>query len=701
MRRIAIVVVAAFSAATTLETQSVTVAAGTTFAGPTFVGNSFASAGHGLENAVQELAVSPDGWLMQGAAWAEDQHPSRLFDPSTGALLGPPNGSNHNGIYGVAADNTYVYYATGDGWLLRGAQSFWRDPANVDAYDPGTLGGGATLKVDSGGNQLMGMTECGGQLFVTDSNGPIGTSGQVSPNTSSIKAIPISLSGVTTSWVVARARTLACDRQGNIWVLQQSVSGGASADVERFTPTGTLLTSFAVPTDTGGIAADPSSDRILVADNGQDQNFKWFNYAGTQTGQLGVTGGYLQGSDPGRIGALRFVGPRAAAINADGSIYTAESCNPGVGQVAWNDTGPSEIITKYNANGTIAWQDHGIIWAGTGQPSSDGTKFYSGDFEFTRDGSGKYQPTAFTVDPWANPTDPRKINDYSEAVYEREMDGHVYEFMNLPNNIVPGQPGLVFEQQPNSEIMKLVVKFDDNTTITTNGTVANVSSNPALVSNTGVSDFWMTDTGDMWTTAGTQVWRYRVQGFAGDGTPQYTFAAVDPYPKPAALSQGVQRIEIIGTTAYLFGFSGSDPNPGGDWGGWLSSGRHLVKYNSLPTGGGWPAPAWEHDFSYGSGSSGTGSTSPATTGFPTGFAADGAYVGVAWLHDPNTNQGEILTLNDSDGTLAHTYSTPVPAYGRVGLLDMMQSITAGNGWIWAEDDWAAKVYGICPSGSCT
>jgi hypothetical protein len=274
--------------------------------------------------------------------------------------------------------------------------------------------------------------------------------------------------------------------------------------------------------------------------------------------------------------------------------------------------------------------------------------------------------------------------------------------VNDPTNVVPGAPGLIFEQQPSSEIFKLVVKFDDNSTITTNGTVANVSSNPALIGNGGVNDYWMTSTGDVWTTGSGQVWRYRIQGFAGDGTPLYTFAAVDPYSFPSQLSQRVQRLEVIGTHAYLFGFSGSDPSSGGDWGGWLSSGRHLVKFNSLPTGGGWPSPAWTHDFSYGTGSSDTGPTSPATTGFPTGFASDGAYVGVAWLHAPSTSEGEIFTLNDSDGTLANTYAPPVvPPYGRIGWFDMPESMTARNGWLWAEDDWAAKVVGICPSGSCT
>ena len=84
----------------------------------------------------------------------------------------------------------------------------------------------------------------------------------------------------------------------------------------------------------------------------KDQDFKWFNYSGTQTGQVGVTGGYLQGSDPGLIGPDRFVGPRSVAIDGSGNIYTAENCLPGVAQSVWQTPGPCAIITEYQSNGT-------------------------------------------------------------------------------------------------------------------------------------------------------------------------------------------------------------------------------------------------------------------------------------------------------------------------------------------------------------
>jgi hypothetical protein len=241
------------------------------------------------------------------------------------------------------------------------------------------------------------------------------------------------------------------------------------------------------------------------------------------------------------------------------------------------------------------------------------------------------------------------------------------------------------------------VSFNNNQSITTNGNQANAPQPPFDNRETS-NDYWMDDSGNVWTVGSwSEVWEYVLQGFASDGTPPYDWNHVNIWPWPSQISQSARRIEVIGNDVYISGFSSTDPDPTNDSDGWKSSGRHLLKFTSLPTANGWPAPAWEYNFSSGTGLSGTGSAED--TGYPTGFAADGPYVGIAWFHDPNTGQGEILTLNDSNGTPAQTFSPPFP--GGVGDLDMEDSITARNGWIWAEDDWNSKIYAVCPSGSCT
>ncbi len=673
---------------------------------PTFLGNSFPGTNDdSVPHSVMALAVSPDGYAIMGSYWVEENHDARLFDPNTGAVLGPYTQTrNHLGIYGVAADSTYIYYVTGDGQLWRSARSIWNDPANNTRTDNGSTTGIRPLIVDPGGNRLMGLAECDNELFVADPDGPLGSNGQVSPDSTRIKVVPLSLSRVTASWSVPRARAIACDKEGDIWVLQQGVSGGPRPDVERFTPRGTLLSSFSFAPGIypEGLAADPNKDRLLVPDNGPDQNFKWFDYSGTQTGQIGVTGGYMAGPHPGLIGPNRFVGPRAAAIDPNGNVFTAESANPGVGQQGWASLGPAAIFTKFSPSGSVVWRDYGLDWGTVGQPTRDGSRFFDNDFEYARDSGGNYQPYAYTYD-FTDRTDPR-VNGVKAVngttVYERDLDGHRYLFTedNPTTNTA-----YVYEQQPGSEIFKPVVHFKNNTDIITNGNDVNVSTNPLLIDHNGVNDWWMTDGGDVWTVGGSQVWVYRLQGFAADGTPQYDFHHISTYPLPPQLTQSTRRIEVYGNNVYVSGFSNSDPNPSHDWDGWKSSGRHILKFTSLPTSSGWPAPAWEHDWSYGVGGAGSSgfTAAPFSSGYPISWASDGAYVGVAWSRDPKTNSGEIFTLNNSNGTLARTYSPPVSGWGHLGWLDMARSITARNGWIWAEDDGQIKIYGLCPTGRCT
>ncbi len=248
--------------------------------------------------------------------------------------------------------------------------------------------------MDAAGNPLLGETLCGGNLFVTDSNGALAGVG-LSPSTTEIKEVPTSLSGVTKTWSAPGASVLTCDREGDIWALVENPADTADG-LERFTDTGSLLTSFTLPASViaQGVAASPSRDELLVPDNGVDQDYKWFNYSGTRTGQVGVTGGYLQGSDPGLIGPDRFVGPRSVAIDGSGNIYTAENCFPGVAQsVTGITSGPCAIITEYQSNGTtVVWRDvNANTFGGNGEPSNDGSRFYDRDFEFTWNRSS-YQP---------------------------------------------------------------------------------------------------------------------------------------------------------------------------------------------------------------------------------------------------------------------------------------------------------------------
>jgi hypothetical protein len=667
---------------------------------PTFLGNSFSSGvAGGVPSSAMELAVSSDGVAVSGSIWEEYDHDARLFDGASGRVLGPftptrPSG----GINGVAIDRRYVY-AVSSRTVYRFGRSRWMSSGDSGAFDDGSQTGARPLTVDTGG-QLMGLAECDRELFVSAAGAGGGPAdhGQVSPRSARVEVIPTSLTGVTASWRVPRARTIACDRQGDVWVLQQGVRHGPRPSVERFAADGRLITSFRLPGYPTGLAADPTSNSIVIADNGADQDFKRLSYRGELIGTIGVKGGYLAGRDPGVVSAGRFVGPRAVAIDGSGDIYTAESGLPGVGQRIWTDMGSMAIITKFKPGGrSVVWRDYSLDFAGVGEPSGDGTRFYDRRWEYRRDGAGRYRPYAYTVDPFRNPSDDRvgHPGDW-EGAATRVVDLHGRRYLTMTDT-----PGGDFELYVmRGDIARPVVSFDDNARISTDGRTSRALSNPRLPPDDGDEGYWMDSRGDVWSAGGQdgsrdRIWRYRLQGFTADGAPRYDFRHVDRYRVPAQLSRSVRRIEVYGNSVYLSGFSLSDPDPDRDWDGWKSLGRHLLKFDALPTRSGWPRPAWERDLSYGSGSG--------QMPYPTSFAADpsAGFVAVGWLFGAGTNQGRIDLLSDGDGSTKRILSPPVPSLGRVGWLDLEQSLEAGSGWVWAEDDWQSKIYGICPSGRCS
>ena len=253
------------------------------------------------------------------------------------------------------------------------------------------------------------------------------------------------------------------------------------------------------------------------------------------------------------------------------------------------------------------------------------------------------------------------------ATYTWAADGHQYvgTEMQSPNVYI------IYIQQPSSEILKPVYTF----------------SQPA-------QDIFHDATGNIWEVAHgpTNVLKYPLTGYAADGTPQ--FGSAVNYGIPGQLKD-VRRIDVEGSSIYLSGFSPTDRDNNGDWGNWISMGRTLVRYSSLPTGSGWPSPTWQDNNIY-------TSACTAECSSPWGFAVNGSsFVGLTWLFDPTTHkQGELEVLNASNGSLMEVLSPPL-AGARMGYFDNEFSVEAANGWFWLEDDFYTRIVGLCLSGACT
>jgi hypothetical protein len=213
----------------------------------------------------------------------------------------------------------------------------------------------------------------------------------------------------------------------------------------------------------------------------------------------------------------------------------------------------------------------------------------------------------------------------------------------------------------------------------------------------------MDDAGNVWAVGrpgDNHIYRFRLQGFQANGTPNYDFAHMDTYPYPPAISgvpwKEVHQIYVNGNSVYVSGWVSSGGAAPFDWPTTCFDfnkvmGRWLVKFtNSLPTGNGWGTVAWSQSLAF------TTSTSNFT--FPITFDVDpaGGKVVVGWNFDSASGSGYIDVRNDSDGSIRETITHLFPEYElngdqSIGHFDMFpRSLAVKNSWVWVEDDWAIK-----------
>lgn len=637
----------------------------TTFAKPRFAAQTFNTGFYtGESNSSLGISVSTDGLAVTYSNWVENGHFARVLDPNSGAALGPFDNYS-GGIRGAAIDSTYIYLSRGDGRVQRSYRSAWVDPSYDHTFDNGSTTGVFPLRVDSH-RPLGQIVLCDSRLYVIDQG--------------KIAILPTSLSEVLGTFSAPGATSIACDKEGDIWVVENFHTA------VRFDSAGHAVlgdTFNFADSNIVGISGDPTGNDIWVADNGRDQNFKQFNYTGTQTGSLGVVGGYL--ADGGRVNSSHFVGPRGIAVDSSGNLYTDENGAPGQN---WYNAdlnsdvgtfGIGSIYTKFRADGSVAWRVFGGGWDGPGQPTADMSTFYDAHWEYRRGPDGNYDvPYAYTVDPWTYPSDVRlslQDGQFAGTTFTWDADRHRYLGVE---SAYSGGPYRIYIQDAGSEIFHQVKSFP-------------AGCGPANCQN-GPSDYYRDDSGSIWAVAsnGLHITQYKLTGYAADGTPHFDSGTT--YSPPPELTD-VRRVEVHGNTIYVSGFDSSDPNPDKEFDGWKSMGRHLLRFDSLPTSRGWPSPRWEIGPLY----TGTSSTHewPYTISFTVN---DTGQVGIAWVKTVHTQEA-LDIYSAADGAMLKS-DVPIIPNTDIGWADQDRSLTARGSWFVAEDDGHTQNILICgrPSG---
>ena len=574
----------------------------------------------------QIFAVSPDGICAVGADWVESAHDVRALT-AAGAPTGPMPASSTGrfretggGPRGLAVTASSIYAAQARR-LVR-----WDRARFMDWADRGSSYGGQTLELGGSGT-LGGLTVVGSEVYLVD-NG-------------TISVYNADLSGeLKRSWAVARARHVTADRQGNIWVLQSG-----PGYLARYSPTGMLLGGFDVSGEPMHLAAHPTADEIYVPDNGPNQNVRRFNYSGAEIGTFGTS--YLAAPTPGLLGPMRFCGPRGVGLDSAGNIYVMQKGNPGRGEAGWNDGGQWCIVSKF-VNGVQVWRTEGLNLSSVGEASDDGKRFYVGTTGYTRGTDGRFAVSACTIDPFANPTDPRFSSGplghgLTTTTHVRDIAGERFLF-----------------QHDGGDTMRIYRLTGDIAEL-------HASIQPGIG---GIQDWFPTEDGDVF-------------GCSQDGP-----VVRVPWGQTTATNLGappgfvdVRRIEVHGSSVYVSGYGSGEFMA--EFDDWRWAGKRLARFDTLPTP--WPTPRWSKLVHWGPNPGGAGMDRPAS------WSADDDLVALGYQDEPvGDNRSYLRIISALDGSEVAEIHWPAE-FGECGWFDTFRAVSFRNGEVWCEENHLSKL----------
>lgn len=394
---------------------------------------------------MEYLTVSPDGRVATVTGW--DEGGSNVMVFKDGAIINVPEGSGTGGwgrssMIGVALDSLYVYHLQSQhgcdgGNSLKNSNGLPQYPPCIDGIDGtwrtvrrykiGTNGSPTFPKgygyannmmvVDTGSYALTGIAMSGNEIFVSDTKD------------SSVRVYD----KTTMSSVVLRKYTfaggvgqLSADQSGGIWMLQKGLR-----KIIRFSAsTGAILPQEITFPDASIVAStffvDSKRNRILVADNGINQNIRFYNdilntpsFTNTFGQQYGILSGIA-----GKFAPLKFFDIMGVGADNNGNIYVANSIPQG-----------GAVLQAYSPEGTLLWDKKGLVFTATACADPENVnevytfdKKIRMDYSKTAPGS-EWTFDAFTLNRFKYPDDPRTHGGFVTSAWIKHIKGHKYLFV--------------------------------------------------------------------------------------------------------------------------------------------------------------------------------------------------------------------------------------------------------------------------------
>jgi hypothetical protein len=460
--------------------------------------------------------------------------------------------------------------------------------------------------------------------------------------------------------------------------------------------------------DPSAIAID-NKGRLMVADNGPDQNIKVFDISGSgvpvPVDTIGVVGGAMGGDRRGQVEPLKFWGIRGLGTDSKGNLWVASCGFP-------SQVGGGTDLRHFDTLMQMDCQllDLNFVASMDADPT-DPTQIYSHEehheldyYAIPGDLQSHWNYKAVTIDPFTYPDDPR-ITISLESVFMRYIDGKKYMFLTD-----------MYQQ------FLIVYRFEGEIAI------------PAAffcVAWDGQWDkyTWQMDKRPKWTDGNGKRWLWRDNN--GDGQVQKDeFSIYDleyPYVKGLEIDQN-GNVFIGARKLFYFPINGLDANgvpnysvttfeksnspiESESYGGDITRIEYVDDTDVMYFGFDGEFPDFTKIVRYKNWSKGERNGDTLALGQKTvTFAADEKYIysncGSGGKY--TRNNGEI-DVWDAESLNPVGYILPgEEVFGESGWLDLgyslkVSKLASGERIIIAEEDWKGKntVYKWCPEGNCS
>ncbi len=371
----------------------------------TWMANTFGQSGRRdgkwVQNQIFAMHVMPDSTIYANSPWDEGGRECGIY--KDGQVIGKL-ADTHSVLAGFAitSDGKYIYAGIKSGFVRR------YHPDGKTAPFKGGKRGGMDLPVGGESKGPVGLAIIGQELFVATK----------SPDF--IKVYRTSDLSEVRSWAIQGTGPIVADQHGSIWSIQRP--DNAPAKIMRYKPDGTAMPQVISDVEQPSAIAMDSRGRLMVAENGPDQQVRFYDIAGEPklVDTLGQKGGVFAEAR-GQMGPLRFYGITALGSDAAGNIY--------VNSNGWDWSGTD--LRAFSPEGKMLWQLQGLTFVDLVDANpAELSEVYGVQERFTVDydapaGKG-WTHADYTLDPFANPHDPRVNGAKGSAVRMLNIQGRKF-----------------------------------------------------------------------------------------------------------------------------------------------------------------------------------------------------------------------------------------------------------------------------------